>query len=71
MCKQVEFGFDCVCAWVREHPGSLEFSCEFCGLYTAGAPRCNRCECTNEDIDRLTVTPDGEKLLEELFGGES
>jgi hypothetical protein len=43
-CGNTEMGFDCVCDWVRDHPGTIEFECEFCGLYTAGVPRCSRCE---------------------------
>jgi hypothetical protein len=43
-CGNPEMGFDCVCDWVKTHPGKIEYSCEFCGCYTAGAPRCNKCE---------------------------
>jgi hypothetical protein len=32
-------------AWMNQHPGSTEWSCEFCGIYTASKPRCNQCEC--------------------------
>jgi hypothetical protein len=42
-CWNPQRGFDCVCKWVREHPGDKEYSCEFCGVYTASAPRCNKC----------------------------
>lgn len=43
-CGNTEFGFNCVCDWVKAHPGSVSFTCEFCGLYTASAPKCNKCE---------------------------
>jgi len=44
VCGNPEMGFDCVCEWVQSHPGKKHYSCEFCGLYTAGAARCNQCE---------------------------
>ena len=44
-CGNPEHGFDCVCDWVRIHPGDTDYACEFCGIYTAEIPRCNRCEC--------------------------
>jgi hypothetical protein len=40
----IELGFNCVCEWVKTHKGDIEFSCEFCGIYTASAPHCNKCE---------------------------
>lgn len=43
-CGNPEMGFDCVCGWVEKHPGDKDYCCEFCGIYTAGAPRCNKCE---------------------------
>ena len=43
-CGNPQWGFDCVCAWVLSHPGNTDYSCEYCGLYKAGAPRCNRCQ---------------------------
>lgn len=43
-CGNSQYGFNCVCAWVRAHPGNREFSCEHCGLYAASAPRCSQCE---------------------------
>lgn len=43
-CGNPDYGFDCVCDHVRKHPGDIEFSCEFCGLYNASEPRCNKCE---------------------------
>ena len=43
-CGNPEFGFNCVCAWVKTHPGTREFECEFCGMYKASAPQCNKCQ---------------------------
>jgi len=43
-CGNPQMGFDCVCEWVKKHPGDINYSCEFCGIYTASAPRCNKCE---------------------------
>jgi hypothetical protein len=48
-CGNPEFGFDCVCDWVKDHPGNIEYCCEFCGMYTAGKPRCNKCEAENPE----------------------
>jgi len=36
--------FDCTCDWVKQNPGNTEFMCEFCGVYRAGKPMCNKCE---------------------------
>lgn len=44
VCGNPEMGFDCTCEWTRENPGNTLYSCEFCGLYTAGKSRCNKCE---------------------------
>ena len=30
--------------WEQKHPGDKNFCCEFCGIYTAAIPRCNKCE---------------------------
>lgn len=43
-CGNPEMGFDCVCAWVGDHPGNIEFTCKYCGIYSAGESRCNCCE---------------------------
>lgn len=43
-CENTKWGFACACEWEKKHPGTRDFSCEFCGLYTAGKPRCNKCE---------------------------
>ncbi|MFA5420154.1 MAG: hypothetical protein WC341_17005 [Bacteroidales bacterium] len=49
-CGNPDFGLDCVCKWVKENPGQIEYSCEHCGIYTASKPRCNRCEGTSSII---------------------
>lgn len=60
MCDQTKYGFDCVCEWIHAHPGDIQYTCEFCGIYVAGAPRCNKCEedeCTPERVfNRLLET---------------
>jgi len=43
-CGNPQFGFDCMCEFVRENPGTINFTCEFCGIYTASKARCNKCE---------------------------
>lgn len=62
-CGNTEFGFNCVCDWIEENPGSKSFRCNYCGIYSAGSPRCNHCEefennyidtqdvCLNQDKD--------------------
>lgn len=47
-CGNVEMGFDCVCAHVANNPGDIEYTCEYCGLYTASCPRCSKCEKDSE-----------------------
>jgi hypothetical protein len=48
-CTNLEFGFNCVCKFVKSNPGTKEYSCEWCGLYTASKPCCTQCEeITNE-----------------------
>ena len=48
-CGNPEMGFDCVCVWVKDHPGECCFSCEFCGLYDSSKPRCNKCQEVKHD----------------------
>lgn len=43
-CGNPESGFDCICSWVLLHPGVIDYSCEYCGLYTASTPLCTKCE---------------------------
>lgn len=40
----VKFGFDDTTQFEKKFPGTIEFSCEYCGIYTASKPRCNKCE---------------------------
>jgi len=53
-CGNPEFGFDCVCNWVKSHPGDKEFICDFCGFYHASEPMCNKCEEIKDDFFNLT-----------------
>jgi len=46
-CGSEVTGFDCVCDWVKKYPGNEQYACEFCGLYHASRPRCNKCEKLN------------------------
>lgn len=43
-CDNEKHGFKCVCEWVAKHPGYKTYFCEYCGIYTASEPRCNKCE---------------------------
>ncbi len=40
----VLFGFSDMTQWENNNPGNIQFSCEYCGIYTASKPRCGRCE---------------------------
>lgn len=48
-CGNPEMGFNCSCEWSRLHPGRIFFSCEWCGLYAAAKPKCNKCEAEGFD----------------------
>jgi len=50
-CGNPEYGFDCMCDWMKKHPGNIEFCCEFCGIYYASKARCSECE-ANENWDK-------------------
>ena len=52
-CGNPEFGFACTCEFERQNPGTRNFTCEFCGIYQAGKPRCNFCE---EELPASDVT---------------
>ncbi len=43
-CGNPQFGFDCVCDFVKNNSGKNTYICEFCGIYEASKPRCNKCE---------------------------
>lgn len=43
-CINYSLGFNCMCNWEKENPGNNDYSCNYCGLYTASKPQCNRCE---------------------------
>ena len=36
--------FDDVSEYTERNAENIEFTCEFCGVYTASKPRCNKCE---------------------------
>lgn len=43
-CGNPELGFNCMCEWMRENPGTNNYMCGYCGSYTASHPRCSKCE---------------------------
>jgi hypothetical protein len=43
-CGNPQYGFNCVCEWVKKNPGSREFLCDFCGIYRASKQKCSECE---------------------------
>jgi Protein of unknown function (DUF551) len=43
-CGGEEFGFNCVCEHIKNNPGTIEYCCSYCGLYTASRPLCGECE---------------------------
>jgi hypothetical protein len=52
-CGNPGWGFECVCEWVKTHPGKLEFACEIHGLYVANKPVCNLCECAKDNLNEI------------------
>ena len=48
-CGNCHFGFNCSKEWQTLHPGTTWYACEFCGLYQASAPMCNKCELQEEE----------------------
>ena len=47
-CENPKYEFNCVCTHVKDNPGDIEFTCEFCGIYNASKPICSRCESGND-----------------------
>jgi len=43
-CGNENYGFDCMCDHMEEFPGDTDYFCEFCGIYNASEPHCNKCE---------------------------
>ncbi len=43
-CGNPSMGFGCTCEWSKKNPGLIVFYCEFCGIYEASKPKCNKCE---------------------------
>lgn len=56
ICGNPSYGFNCVCEHVKKHPGNIDFSCEFCGLYTASIPVCNKCEAEEYSLPKSSLT---------------
>lgn len=50
-CGNPEYGFNCVCDHIKNNPGTTEYSCEFCGLYSANKPNCNKCETEDNQLE--------------------
>ncbi len=42
--SSAECDFNNMAEWEKKYPGFITYSCEFCGIYTASRPRCNKCE---------------------------
>lgn len=63
-CGNPQYGFNCMCDWVELHPGQNSYSCEFCGLYDAAIPRCNKCQIvtTITIIDEVCEPMDNQTL---------
>jgi len=40
----VKMGFNDMTRWENNNPGNITYCCEFCGIYEANKPRCNKCE---------------------------
>jgi len=55
-CGNPEMGFNCMCNFVKNNPGIINYCCEYCGLYTASRPRCNRCEAEEEEKPKKLKT---------------
>lgn len=57
-CGNPENGFDCVCSWIKTHPGDQEYSCEYCGIYNASEPRCSKCEEDKSKVNKPNCVSD-------------
>jgi hypothetical protein len=44
ICGNDQFLFECICDFVKNNPGDKDYTCMWCGIYTAGSPRCNECD---------------------------
>ena len=64
-CGNPAMGFDCQCAWMKEHPGARQFTCTFCGIYNAALPHCTECEEEEDSQTALPPTPHLDKALAE------
>lgn len=43
-CGNPIYGFDCSCNHISDSQGKATYCCEFCGIYEASRPKCNKCE---------------------------
>jgi len=43
-CGNPDLGCECTCDWEKKHPGKKLYACDYCGIYVASKPRCNKCE---------------------------
>jgi hypothetical protein len=43
-CGNLEYGFNCMCEFMKKNPGDRIYVCEFCGIYVASKPCCSKCE---------------------------
>ena len=51
-------GYPDMTEWEQKHPGNIDFCCEWCGIYTAGKPRCNCCQGeTKETVPVMVLKP--------------
>lgn len=64
----IEDCFEDMTEWVKEHPGTVDFVCEFCGIYTASKSRCNCCE--PEDPEKVKKCPQCNSFFEIGKGSE-
>jgi len=46
-CGNPKYGFGCSCKHKKENPGEAIFICEYCGIFKASKPKCNKCEKEN------------------------
>lgn len=62
-CGNTALGFNCMCQWMKDHPGTNDYNCQWCGLYTASKARCSEC---SQDKSPVATTPT-EKVFQQLM----
>lgn len=69
-CENVKWGFDCMAQWEKDNPGDQDYACNFCGMYTAGKARCNKCT-KQEKYTAMIIkgNEDQEKYTEMIIKG--